>query len=102
MRERNAHRVVPAKAVTVALENPKGPPAYGVVANISVRGGCVLTAASFEPGEEIVVALRFPREPQTIDSPGHIVWIREGPAGTVLYGLKFDAIRYPRAAEGPH
>src|SRR5258708_5066450 len=91
MGDRHARRVVPAKPVTVAIENLKRPPAYGVVANISVRGGCVLSAATFNVGEEIVLPLSFPREPETIETPGHIIWTREGPPGTVQYGLKFDA-----------
>jgi Tfp pilus assembly protein PilZ len=90
MLERNVRRVVPAKPVTVAFENPKRPVAYGVVANISVRGGCVLTAASFDVGEEILLTLSFPRELETIETPGHIIWTREGPPGTVQYGLRFD------------
>jgi Tfp pilus assembly protein PilZ len=89
MRERNAHRVVPAKPVTVALEHPKRPRAYGVVANISECGGCVVTAATFDVGEEIVLTLSFPREPQPIETPGHIIWTSQGPPGTVQYGLRF-------------
>ncbi len=90
MRERSAHRVVPAKPVTVALEHPKKPRAYGVVTNISECGGCVLTAAKFEVGEEIVLTLSFARESQPIETPGHVVWTSDGPTGTVQYGLKFD------------
>jgi hypothetical protein len=90
MRERNAHRVVPAKPVTVALEHPGKPRAYGVVANISECGGCVLTSATFDVGEEIVLTLSFPREPQPIETPGLIIWIGQGPPGALQYGLKFD------------
>jgi Tfp pilus assembly protein PilZ len=90
MRERSAHRVVPAKPVTVALGHPKRPLAYGVVENISECGSCVLTAAQFDVGEEIVLTLSFPRESQPIETPGRIVWTRQGPSGTVQYGLKFD------------
>jgi Tfp pilus assembly protein PilZ len=90
MRERSALRVVPAKPVTVALEHPKRPLAYGVVANISECGGCVLTAAQFEVGEEVVLILSFAREAQPIETPGRIIWTNHGPSGTVQYGLKFD------------
>jgi Tfp pilus assembly protein PilZ len=90
MRERSAHRVVPAKPVTVAVESPKRPRAYGVVANISEVGGCVLTAANFDVGEEIVLAVSFPQESQPLETLGHIIWTREGPPGTVQCGLKFD------------
>src|SRR5258708_36698479 len=90
MRERSAHRVVPAKPVTVALEHPKKPRAYGVVTNISECGGCILTAAKFEVGEEIVLTLSFARESQPIETPGHVVWTSDGPTGTGRDGLKFD------------
>ncbi|HXB55813.1 MAG TPA: PilZ domain-containing protein [Vicinamibacteria bacterium] len=89
MRERGALRVVPAKPVTVALEHPKRPLAYGVVANISECGSCVLTAAKFDVGEEVVLTLSFAREAQPIETPGRIVWTNDGPSGTVQYGLKF-------------
>jgi Tfp pilus assembly protein PilZ len=90
MRERSAHRVVPAKPVTVALGHPKKPLAYGVVANISECGGCVLTAGKFDVGEEVVLTLSFAREAQPIETPGRIIWINQGPSGTLQYGLKFD------------
>jgi Tfp pilus assembly protein PilZ len=90
MRERSARRVVPAKPVTVALENSSHPVAYGVVSNISSRGGCVLTTASFGVGEEIRLTLCFFQEPEHVETPGKVVWAGPGPQGTVRYGLKFD------------
>jgi Tfp pilus assembly protein PilZ len=90
MRDRSARRVVPSKPVTVALENQSRPVAYGVVTNISSRGGCVLTAARFDVGEEIRLTLSFFQEPEPIETPGYIVWTGLGPQGTVRYGLKFD------------
>jgi Tfp pilus assembly protein PilZ len=90
MRERSAHRVVPAKPVTVALDHPKRALAYGVVANISECGSCVLTAAKFEVGEEVLLTLSFPREVQPIETPGRVVWTGQGPSGAVQYGLRFD------------
>lgn len=90
MRERSATRVVPRSPVTVVIDNPKRPSAYGVVANISELGGCVLTAETYDVGEDVTLTLSFPREPQPIQTPGHVVWSGEGPKGTVRYGLKFD------------
>jgi hypothetical protein len=90
MRERSAPRVVPPKPVTVALETPQRPKEYGVIANISELGGCILTGANFKVGDEIVLTLSFPRALQPIETPGRIVWTGEGPPGSVQYGLKFD------------
>src|SRR5258708_13530768 len=88
MRERSAHRVVPAKPVTVALEHPRKPRSYGVVANISECGSCVLTAGKFEVGEQVVLTLSFARESQPIETPGLIVWTNQAPSGPAQYGLK--------------
>src|SRR5258708_29884322 len=90
MRERSAHRVVPAKPVTVALEHPKKPRAYGVVTNISECGGCILTPAEIGVGEEIVLTLSFARESQPIETPRHVVWTSDGPTGNLRYALEFD------------
>ena len=74
MRERAAVRVVPRSAVTVAIENPAYPMAYGVVANISDVGACVWTNGAFAIGENLVLRLSFPREPQPLQAAGRVVW----------------------------
>jgi Tfp pilus assembly protein PilZ len=74
MRERAAVRVTPRSAVTVAIDNPAHPMAYGVVANISDVGACVWTNGTFAIGESIVLRLSFPLEPQPLQAAGRIVW----------------------------
>lgn len=92
MHERGAVRVVPRKAVTVVIENRGLPLAYGVVANISANGACVWTNGRFEVGEKVELRLSFPREPETFETTGHIVWGALAPDETdaLRYGLEWD------------
>ena len=90
MRERS-HRIRPQKAITVAIETPRHDRSYGVVANISTGGACVLTDASLAVGESLRIELSFFREPETVPATGHIVWAAGNrDAGAVRYGLQWD------------
>lgn len=92
MRERNAVRVIPRSAVTVALENPAYPMAYGVVANISDVGACVWTTGAFAVGESIVLRLSFPRQTQPVQAAGRVVWedSRRDEKGALRLGLQWS------------
>lgn len=98
MRERGAVRVVPRRAITVVIENQGLPLAYGVVANISANGACVWTNGRFEVGEQVELRLSFPREPETFETTGHIVWGAPAPeeADALRYGLEWDEAPAPR------
>ena len=100
MRERAAVRVIPRSAVTVAIENPAYPMAYGVVANISDVGACVWTNGAFAVGENIVLRLSFPREPQPLQAAGRVVW--EDPLrdekGAMRLGLQWSHATGPAHA----
>jgi Tfp pilus assembly protein PilZ len=89
MHERSV-RVVPHKAITVAIEGPRRARCYGVVANISEGGACLLTDASLPLGESVVLELSFFREPKVVPATGRVVW-RSGSqdSGAVRYGLKW-------------
>lgn len=91
MRERSAVRVIPSYPVTVAIEEGGLPVAYGVVANISETGACLLTDADLGIGQEHLVKLSFPRESELLEARVRIVWgqRREGQAGSLRYGLEF-------------
>jgi len=74
----------------VAIENPSRSRSYGVVANISAGGACVLTDASYPLGETLDLELSFYREPQVVPACGRIVWTSGSPsAGAVRYGLEW-------------
>jgi hypothetical protein len=91
MRER-ADRVVPQRAITVAIEAPPSGRSYGVIANISVGGACVLTDASLPLGRTLELELSFFREPAIVSAAGRIVWISgHYHVGALRYGLEWDA-----------
>jgi len=91
MRERGGVRVVPRRAVTVAIGEQGVSPAYGVVANISERGACVWTNGSFKPGDSLILQLSFPHEPQPIQLPGRVIWSHPAPESRhgLRYGLQW-------------
>src|SRR5436190_23000931 len=89
MRERT-RRIVPQKAITVAMEGLRPGRSYGVIANISAGGACVLTDARIALGESLALELSFFREPQVVSAAGRVVWTsgtRE--SGALRYGLEW-------------
>ena len=89
MRQR-AVRVIPQKAITIAIENPGWGRSYGVVANISTGGACVLTDARFLPGESLQLQLSFFREQEMVPAAGRVMWSTGSPAtGPLRYGLQW-------------
>ena len=91
MRERAA-RVVPRKPITVAIENTRQSRSYGVVANISDGGACLLTDARFILGESLRLELSFFREPECVPAAGRVVWSTgNADTGAVRYGLQWIA-----------
>lgn len=90
MRDR-ARRVVPQKAITVSIEGPQRDRSYGIVANISTGGACVLTDARLPLGESLDLELSFFREPQVVPAAGRIVWSSGSrDAGALRYGVEWD------------
>ena len=92
MRERSSTRIVPKNPVTLAVEERGQPIAYGVVANISERGACVLTDGSFEVGDTLTFSLSFPREQSPLQTPVRVVWQKKQDARLVRCGLRFEAL----------
>jgi Tfp pilus assembly protein PilZ len=86
----HAVRVVPHKAITVAIHDPRQVRSYGVVANISEGGACVLTDASFPLGESLALELGFSRERHIVRTAGYVVWSSGSRnVGALRYGLKW-------------
>lgn len=87
---KRAVRVVPHKAITVAIEGPQRARSYGVVANISEGGACVLIDASLPLGESLVLELSLFREAQVVSAAGRVVWSSGNrDAGAVRYGVEW-------------
>jgi Tfp pilus assembly protein PilZ len=94
---KRAVRVVPHKAITVAVEGPQRARSYGVVANISEGGACVLIDASLPLGERLVLELSLFREAQVVPAAGRVVWSSGNrDAGAVRYGVEWT----PRPGDG--
>jgi Tfp pilus assembly protein PilZ len=88
--KRRAVRVVPRRAITVAVEDHGLTRAYGVVANISETGACVLTNGTFSVGESLSLQLSFAREPVPLEATGRVVWSGATPdRGVLRYGVQF-------------
>jgi hypothetical protein len=91
--KRRAVRVVPRRAITVAIDDHGVPRAYGVVANISETGACVLTNGAFHVGERLSLQLSFAREPTPIETTGEVVWTgATHDRGVLRYGLQWAAV----------
>jgi Tfp pilus assembly protein PilZ len=89
MRERT-RRIVPQKAITVAIEGARSGRSYGVIANISEGGACVLTDARIPLGQSLSLELSFFREPQVVAAAGHVIWTSGNrDSGALRYGLEW-------------
>ena len=88
---RSSVRVVPRRSITVAIDDDGGGPrAFGVVANISETGACVLTNGAFRVGELLRIQLSFAREPTPIAAAGQVVWSGSTKDhGVLRYGLQW-------------
>lgn len=88
--KRRAVRVVPTRAITVAIEDHGLPRAYGVVANISETGACLLTNGTFRVGERLLLQLSFAREPVPMETVGDVVWSGSTQdRGVLRYGVQW-------------
>jgi hypothetical protein len=93
MRTRAHVRGIPRTPLTVAFEEAGEPLAYGAVANISVGGACVWTAAHFDVGQHLSLRLSAARQTQPLEAPAVVIWERESPdegEQTHRYGLQWD------------
>lgn len=102
-RTRAHRRLVPQKVATVSLHGGAVEPVYGVVANISEDGVCVVTDRVFESGFNVTLALSFYHQPKVLELESRVVWNRGTAESTptvekaVLHGIEFvdlpDAMR---------
>ncbi len=89
---RATERFKPLKAITVAVECEDGLPAgFGVVADISEGGACVITDVGLYVGANVRLALSFPNHRTPISTPGKLCWIEQDPGSTnIRYGMQFE------------
>ena len=85
MKEKRAtDRFKPVKAITICLESDAGLPAFGVVANISDGGACVLTdvgGAGYSVGADVKLTLSFSPSYQSVLATGKLRWIQQERCG---------------------
>ena len=91
MRKRRAtDRFTPIKAITVVVESDDGLPVrFGIVADISADGACVITDVGNYVGANVRLALNFPNSRTPFTTPGKLCWIRKDPEGNIRYGVQF-------------
>jgi hypothetical protein len=98
--DRSAARVVPKSAITVSIDTPDLPLAYGVVSNISEAGACVWTTADVPVGGALVLRMTFPGQPQPLQAAGRVIW-EDGARdarGALRLGLQWSHASGPQHA----
>jgi hypothetical protein len=92
---RTVHRLVPRQSATVAVYRGDQPMGYGILANVSEAGACIVTDSSMTPGTDLRLKLSFYQQPRLFETIARVVWSREasasdrGFAGLRLHGLRF-------------
>jgi hypothetical protein len=91
--ERDWPRLVPENAVMVSIYVGTEQ-AYGLLANISEAGACVVSGINFEPGNKVLLRVGFDNESEPFSSEAKVVWSRDesesDKKATFVIGLKFD------------
>ena len=93
--ERKWPRLVPENAVMVSVYAGTEQ-AYGLLANISEAGACVVSGVNFETGSKVLLRVGFDNESEPFSSEAKVVWSRDESESekkaTFVIGLKFDMI----------
>ncbi len=74
--ERQWPRLVPDNAVMVSIFSGTDQ-AYGLIANVSEVGVCIVSGVHFEPGSSILVRIEFQAQGKPFSSQAKVVWSRD-------------------------
>lgn len=93
-----APRYLPLETVSIRLPGASaasGEPVFGVLANISETGCCVITNVLVSEGAADVLELETPRWPEPVEIPSVVIWSAERvePVKEIvgfLTGLRFE------------
>ncbi len=93
--ERKWPRLVPDNAfmvsIYVGIEQ-----AYGLLANISEAGACVVSGVDFETGSKVLLRVGFDANAEPFSTEAKVVWSRDESESekkaTYVLGLRFDMI----------
>jgi hypothetical protein len=70
--------------------------AYGLLANISEAGACVVSGIDFEPGSKVLLRMGFDANAEPFSTEAKVVWSRDESESekkaTFVLGLRFDMI----------
>lgn len=92
---RTVRRLVPRQSATVAVYRGEQQVGYGVLANVSEAGACIVTDSLMAAGMDLRLKLSFYQQPRLFETVARVVWSREataadqGFAGLRLHGLRF-------------
>jgi len=91
-RKRKWPRLVPANAVMVSVFLG-AEQAYGLIANISKFGACVVSGVHFPPGNRVLLRIGFEPEGDPFATEADVVWTRDESEAsqnpTFVHGVKF-------------
>lgn len=92
---RRLRRMAPKTAATAAVFRNAEKLAYGVIANVSTTGACIVTDRRLPPGNEVTLKLSFYRQADLYEIPARIVWSRRGGAGEKAFaGLQLHGVQF--------
>ncbi len=92
---RTVRRLMPRQSATVAVYRGDQQVGYGIVANVSEAGACIVTDTLMPPGTDLRLKLSFYQQPKLFETIARVIWSRDasasdrGFAGLRLHGLRF-------------
>ena len=93
--ERKWPRLVPTNSVMVSIHGDAGQ-AYGLIANVSISGACVVSGVHFPPGRQILLRVSFDPEGEPFTMAAEVIWTRDdsdSPYKTnFLHGVRFRIV----------
>jgi hypothetical protein len=100
--ERKWPRLVPANSVMVSIFLG-AEQAYGLIANISGTGACVVSGVHFPPGNRVLLRIGFHPESDPFSTEADIVWSRDESEAnhnpTFVHGARFAILSDEQRAE---
>jgi len=89
---RTVRRLVPRQSATVAVYRGEQQVGYGILANVSEAGACIVTDSLVAPGTDLRLKLSFYQQPRLfetvarVDTPIEVDYLRNG--GILHYVLR--------------
>ena len=86
-------RLVPANAIMVSIFAGTEQ-AFGLLANVSVTGACVVSGVHFAPGSKVLLRIGFDRDGDRYSTEAKVVWRRDesNSEPTYYHGIHFTNV----------